>query len=477
MKTAIAIGMTAFVVTLTACDQSQDPTPTSNNPSLEAGSLAGFRTSQPPQALALAAQADLIPLVTAGDTLPGGAIWAPIPDGLGAYQLGSDLVLYANHELSSTGVTDNNGVVQFPFARVSRLVLDPRAKTVKDASFVVDQTGQYQRLCSATWVDAKEGFPSGYFLTGEESTGGVHDGIQLAIGKDGTVHELPWLGRYAHENQIAIPGFAGKVVTMGMDDTRGASELYLYVADNEADVLAGRGKLYVFKTGAAADVSQLTEGGEYPGSFVEVTNAANLSSSELQTQVSGLGAFPFVRLEDGDYQKGIGRDGKPAAYFVDTGNDATFCAGGVVCDVYGSIYRIEFDRNDPTSATLILLERSQGWQSEWASPDNIAASTTSLMVQEDPAVPTFARAPRIYQFGISRNGRLTSRGQAVVELPNSNCVDAQGTCWESSGIINASAWMGPGSWLFDVQAHSLAAPYLNLPKENGQLLFLRIRGS
>jgi hypothetical protein len=469
VRTSLVLLVTA---TLAACDREQEPTAIPL-PALEAVAPAGFRTTQPAQAVSLAPTADLLPLVTVGDTLPGGAIWAPIPDGLGAYLSGTELVLYANHELSSTGVTDLLGQVQFPFARVSRLVLDPKTRTVTDATYVLDQSGQYQRLCSATFVDGKVGFPSGFFLTGEESVGGVHDGIQLAIGTDGAVHELPWLGRYAHENQIAVPGFPGKVVTIGLDDTRGASELYLFVANTEADFLAGNGKLYVFTTSAAANVAELTEGGDYAGQFVEVANPSSLSSTALQSAVTGLGAFPFVRLEDGDYRK---TGDSPSIYFVDTGNDQTFC-NGVICDAYGSIYRMVFDPNDPTKARLSLLQRSTGWSTEWSSPDNIAVSRNSLMVQEDPAHPTFARSPRIYQFGFDGKGRLTSRGTAVVELTNSNCVDAQGTCWESSGIIDASAWMGAGAWLFDIQAHSLGVASLNLPKENGQLLFLRVRGS
>lgn len=476
MKSSVAslLLVAAFAAAAAGCHQDED-IPEVTTPDPELASL-GFRTSQPIQAHTLVPQSDLLALLTVGDTAPNGGIFAPIPDGLGGYSDGTSLILFANHELTSSGVLDNNGVAQFTFARVSRTVLDPRARTVSDLTYVVTGAEQYQRLCSATYVGAREGFPSGYYFTGEESGGGVHDGIQLAIGQDGVVHELPWMGRYAHENQIAVP-FPGKVVTVGMDDTRGASELYLYVGDTEADVINGTGRLYVFTTPNAVDVSQLKEGGKYPGTFVEVANAAAMSSAQLGTAVKSLGAFPFVRLEDADYQKGLGVDGNPAIYFVDTGNDVTFCTGGVVCDQYGSIYRMVFDRNDPTKATLILLERSQGWQTEWASPDNISAGRNSLMVQEDPAVPTFARAPRIYQFGFGANGRLSSRGRAVVELDNPNCVDAQGTCWESSGILDASAWMGPGSWLFDIQAHSLAAPAANLTRENGQLLLLRIKGS
>jgi hypothetical protein len=435
-------------------------------------STASFRTAEPPQARLLT-RGDLLPLVTVGDLLPGGQRWAPIPDGIGAFAEDGNLVLYVNHELSAAGVPDLSGGRQFPFARVSRLVLDRATLQVTDASYVITGSEQYERLCSATWVDAEEGFPTGLFFTGEESTGGVHDGIQLAISRTGQVYELPWLGRYAHENQVAVP-YPGKVVTVGLDDTRGASELYLYVGSQESDVLHGTGTLYVLTVPGVANVTALAPGRPVEGRFVEVPNAAALSSGALQATVNALGAFPFVRLEDGDYDKRRGRR-QPTLYFVDTGSGRTLCQG-VPCDPYGSIYRLELDPRNPTRVRLTLLARSAGWQSGWASPDNVATSPTSLMVQEDPAVPDFARAPRIYHFRIRGNGTL-GPGEPVVEATNPDCVDAQGTCWETSGIIDASRWFGPGAWFFDVQAHSKPAPLANLQAEDGQLFFLRIPGS
>ena len=372
-------------------------------------------TTQPSQATLVSRNGELVPILTVGDSVPstnGGTTWAPIPDGLGGYQQGSDLVLYANHELSSSGGKDVNGVTQFAYARVSRLVLDPRTLTVKDASYVITGSEQYQRLCSATFADAGEGFPSGYFFTGEESTGGTHDGMQLAIGKDGVVHELPWIGRIAHENLTAAP-------------YSGALKVNEPIAS----------------------------------SWIEVPNSAALSSAALQTTVTDLGAFPFVRLEDSDYDHRVGT--KPALYFVDTGSESTLC-NGAPCDAYGSIYRLEFDPTNPAgTARLILLARSAGAATGWSSPDNIAHNGSSLMVQEDPANSTFAgqRSPQIYKFAPGPTGRL-GKADVVVSLTNPTCNDVAGTCWESSGIIDASKWFGPGSWLFDVQAHTLPVPLM-----------------
>jgi hypothetical protein len=128
---------------------------------------------------------------------------------------------------------------------------------------------------------------------------------------------------------------------------------------------------------------------------------------------------------------------------------------------------------------------------DWASPDNISLSENSLMLQEDPAYDGFNRPERIWNFKFEENGRLT-KPKAVVELNTTQlsgtpCEDrgALGsTCWESSGIIDASQWLGAGTWLFDVQAHTLPFTYndgtstpVTVSSEGGQLLFLRLPGS
>jgi hypothetical protein len=419
--------------------------------------------------------AEVQPILSAGDTLPGGFVWAPVPDGLGGYLDGGELVLFSNHELGPGGVAGTDGTARFVGARVSRLVLDPGSATVLRGAYVVDGSEGYRNLCSATYTGAREGLPSGWFLTGEEVTGGPQDGVQLAVSRTGQVVEMPWIGRFAHENLVAIPGFPGRVVLAGLDDRRGRSELYLYVAASEADVLAGRGKLYVFTSAGAANAGELGVMQGVDGRFVEIPDAASLSSAQLQAAADALGAFPFVRLEDGDYDHATGTNDPPALYFVDTGAPDVPSAGPP-WDPYGSIYRMQFLASDPTQARMTLMARSSGPASGWASPDNVAASARSLMVQEDPAHPAWARAPRIWRFTRAADARLLDP-RAVAELLNPECSVAAGTCWESSGIVDASAWMGEGTWLFDVQAHTRAEPRLGIAREAGQLLRLRVPGS
>ncbi len=218
-------------------------------------------------------------------------------------------------------------------------------------------------------------------------------------------------------------------------------------------------------------------------------SAANLSAADLQTAVDQLGAFKFVRLEDIDYAKHAGTlGGKPSVYFVDTGNNFALC-GGQACDPYGSIYRLDLDAADPThGARLVLLARSRGVAAgDWASPDNIAVGRQSLMLQEDPAYAEFNRPERIWNFQIHGDGTLGAP-VAVAELETEKftgvvCADAAHACWGSSGIIDASSWLGEGTWVFAVQAHTLPFSYqdgdtrVEVSAEGGQLLYLKLPGS
>ena len=119
------------------------------------------------------------------------------------------------------------------------------------------------------------------------------------------------------------------------------------------------------------------------GRFVELTGAAELAPADLQAKADRHQAFKFVRLEDIDYDRrasvGTGdRSGDRLVYFVDTGNINAQC-GGTPCDLYGSIYSLRLNPADPTrNARLVLLERSEGADKGWASPDNIAPAVEAV---------------------------------------------------------------------------------------------------
>lgn len=426
-----------------------------------AGAAAGFRTPGLPQARALDTRASLSPLLSVGDLLPGSdRPWAPVPDGLGLYEQDGRVVLLVNHELSCDGVDG-----RFKCARVSRLRLDPGSGHILAGDYPVDGSEGAQGLCSAFWADADSGWPSdGVLFTGEESA----PYRQFVLDRAGRMTELPWLGRFAHENTVSIPGFNDATMLVASDDTKGRSELYLYRADSPADVLAGRGALYVLGSDAAR-IEALSPGDSMPAKWLPVPAEVSADAGSLQAWVDRQPeVLRFVRLEDVAPARS---GGDPAVYFVDSGGSAG--------DRYGSVYRVRFDDTGQVGqVVLTLLARASGEPEQWASPDNIAVNERSLMLQEDPAFrPWLGRAARIYRFPLRADGGL-GVPVPVVELNDPVCVINM-PCWESSGIIDASAQFGPGTWLFTVQAHSqpVVTEQLRLPRENGQLLLLHLPDS
>lgn len=520
LRRSSTLALASSLTVLAACSPDQATAPV--NASVQARGIrdaAGFRTAQPAQAEALLPQVSITPIITAGDLMPGSNLpWAPIPDGLGAYAENGRLFLFANHELSAGGVASSNGGPTFAFSRVSKLEIEPRSLSIMNGIYVEDGSSKLVRLCSATWVENGPNIPNGMFLTGEESSPTASGSIVSAFDKNGNRTPLPHLGAFSHENQIVVPGFGSRIVSMGFDDTAGASELYMYIAANQAAFLEGTGKLYVFRTSAKSlagtplHSGNMTEGQVVTGSFVEISDPADLGSApsarfaNLQRKVDALGAMPFVRIEDGDVAKGGDDedegddDAAPAIYFVDTGNSGVTgrtqvgarCTGP--CDEAGSLYRLEFNRENPTQgAKLILVKRSAGAASGWASPDNIAVGRKSLMLQEDPAYAGFdgSRAPAIWNLKFREGGRGVQATRKVVQAtqetlipgPAGKCVDASGLCWETSGIISTERMLGAGTWLFVVQAHTLPFSVTkdgvtrNYGNESGQLLFMKFPGS
>ncbi|MFQ5530491.1 MAG: hypothetical protein ACE5FP_09095 [Gemmatimonadota bacterium] len=425
-------------------------------------------------------------LATVGDRMPGsGEPFAPLVDGIGIWSDTAGLHLMINHELS--GVDRIDGGEDFPFSMVSRVEIDPRSRRVVDHSYVLDGSEGYLVLCSAAWVDTEDGFPGGYFFTGEELEDG---GRQLAIDAQGIITEMPWVGHYAHENQISVPGFPNHAVLLNFDDSsadrvregRSTSELYMFAGTDSRAVMRGEGQLYVFapQAGQPSGPSDLTAGQSVAGAWKPIPRdvALNTDASALQAYVDSIGVFEFVRLEDGWYDKRPGH--AAAALFFDTGrNDRVLNTDGTgPGDPWGSLYYLAFDPQNPAgNTTLTLLSRSSGPESGWASPDNGDMNTAgTIMLQEDPANFPFERPPAMFRMNlIGTTGVSAATRVAAVFDPDCaagrDCVEIV-KYWETSGIVDASEWFGADHWIFDVQAHTKPVAALGLSAENGQLLLL-----
>jgi hypothetical protein len=400
-------------------------------------------------------------LLTA-DEMVGDYQMAGVPDGLGAVRQGDEVVLFMNHELSAE---DDGNLTD---SRVSRLVLDPETGAVRSGSYVLTGDEGYWSLCSASLAGPEAGFDAPVFLTGEESTDGPHGGMAMAIDAlAGTITELPWLGKFAHENQVVVPGFKRKTVVLATEDNSEGSQLYLYVADSPDDFLAGNGQLYVFKAQDGTGTADIAKGDELIGSFIPIDQADNVDAQTLETKVRSDRAFTFIRLEDLTYD----RTSPNTIYFTDTGDDEApnLAADGMPLSLNGRLYQMTLDLADPTKVTglTVLLDGDHG--DDIHNPDNIDADASTIMLQED----TGAGVARILAYTIA-DGALTP----VATLDQSDgdeLVDAtdEPGAWESSGIINVSDIFGEGAWLVDVQAHSRMEPQFGGQDQSGQLLLIR----
>jgi hypothetical protein len=108
------------------------------------------------------------------------------------------------------------------------------------------------------------------------------------------------------------------------------------------------------------------------------------------------------------------------------------------------------------------------------NPDNLDTSLNSLMIDEDRIDANRLNATSPYN--VTQNAQILRVGLAnpgkILPVAYVNQVEDEAAAhgdWESSGILDASKYFGDGSWLVDVQAHTI--------DEGGQLLLLKIPGS
>jgi hypothetical protein len=469
---------------------------------LVSGALAshggpGFKTAKPSYLQPVAPGVVVDPILSVGDTVPGtGSETQPpyqmtgIPDGLGAYKKSKswwsrfsgggskrEFVVVMNHE---TGVPFPNmppGVN----TRISRLVIDQNRR-VHDAEYLFTGFENYSRFCSST-LRIVGGKP--WYFTGEEAVDGGHFGSSVALDPEtGAFKDTRHFGMFQHENVVPLR-LKKWVFLTSEDDFRivnnvpTPSYLYAWIGRSFEESIRGReGRLYVWK----ADNTNLTGNPGFqptkmfptknvaiPGRFVPLSQVPdNANDASLKAASTRENAFAFERLEDIAVHGGTQSPSKEhLTYIADTGKPSTR---------RGRIYKFEFDRNDPTRATLTMILNGDGGDDIF-NPDNMDASDRVLMIQEDRESPHRGDPSRVlaYDFGSKR----------IRTIANVRTPDLLGPFqWESSGIIDASHVLGKDWWLLDVQAHLKTerqpGPSL-VPDsgvgEDGQLLAMKVPGS
>ncbi len=465
---------------------------------------SGFITAEAPQITidpALPSGAYVKPLISSGDEL-GEFTFEGIPDGVGIRPGAArqTVDVYVAHEQSTVPF---RGARDFEDASVSELTLETRAGarqgSVLDASVALPASEGFLRFCSANMAGPGQGLDSHVFFTGEE-TNDVVDGVQRGFAvvldtETGEYTAVPGLGRLNHENTVVIPGGWEGLSMLTTDDTFSApsSQLYMYRADDQDALFADEGSLYAFRvTGVdgtplgdpsnpfngANDYLDVGVGQSLQGEFIPVPRDIALGDqTALENWSNANNVFQAIRLEDLTYDKNDPR----TVYIADTGSDRIVpdpstgrmkrgSSGTIGLADNGRVFKMVLNADDPTIVdSLSIFADGDAVGTDvyvpFTSPDNLDTSTKSLMVQED----TFGA--QVYQYRFADG---SWRVVATVADPRS----------ESSGIVDASAWFGGGTWLLTVQAHgsnvaedTTSSPPILIKREAGQLVLMKIPGS
>lgn len=483
---------------------------------------AGFLTSEPAMLTAVAPGSSVKPILTVGDTLANGYRFEAIPDGIAIDPRGTDRFdVFVNHETSTVPF---RGSADFDNAQVSRLVLQKKTGKVLDGRFAIPSSANFLRFCSNFLAGAAQGFTRPLLFTNEEANSIVNrtgvawppgpDAVQvgLVVAYDPDADEfrgILGMGRHNHENSVAIPGF-NKAVILSGDDTFSApgSQLYMYIAKDADAVWNDQGQLWAFKADGANDYGDIVPGSSVSGMFIHVPkHIANGDQNALETWSNDRGVFQFIRVEDIAYDRNdpyvvyIADTGEPRAIpDPDTGRLKRGPRGTEGPFPNGRVFKLVLSPSDPrvVQSLSILIDGdalgkdSAGVLSLIHNPDNLETTRYSLMIQEDPgsqnrytAGDPNGTAARIWRYDLA-TGDLT----VVARVDQSADPGASLGSWESSGIVDASAAFGPGAFLVDVQAHTISVENatvpdptgdpgdtINLKREGGQLLLLRIPGA
>jgi hypothetical protein len=490
---------------------------------LTAGALAGandsgFKTSQPAMLTGVAQGSTVTPIISVGDTLPGGYRFEAIPDGIALKARGQGrLDVYVNHETSrvpfpysaANAPTPELNQNDFDNSQLSRLVLNQHSAGVLNGKLVITSDENFQRFCSNYLATSAEGFDRELLFTNEEGSDFVYrtgeawpaaagapgtEQIGLVVAYDvktGKRRPIYGMGRHNHENSVPIPGFDQLVVLSG-DDTFSSSspgsQLYAYLAPNTDAIWNDTGELYGFKLDDATKLNYFNvpvgSNAEYPGTFVPISkDVAQSGQSALETASDAAGVFQFFRIEDIAYDKRPGMSN--IVYLADSGRGTAVEGPTGFASTNGRIWRLEFtDPTDPTKATLSLLvegdDNPLATLDEIHQPDNLETTAAgSLMVTEDPSsgqqfpvdsTDPRATAARLWWVNLDAQAPDTpdddrsvaarvdqSADEGSTDVDGEVGVNAPGKLgsWESSGVVDASAVFGPGAFLVTVQAHSL----------------------
>jgi hypothetical protein len=519
----------------------------------------GFKTAKPSMLTPVAPGSTVTPLITVGDTLAGGYRFESIPDGISFQTNGKkdddrwddhkkgdsgkhdnkrddDTVdFFVNHETSfvpfpytPSAPTEANSQNDFDNSQLSHLVLNGETAGILSGELAITSSQNYQRFCSNFLATKANGFDRPLLFTNEEgidwvkrvgkafpATIGAADARQIGVvvaydPKKDESRPIWGMGRFNHENNVAVPGYGHPVVLSGDDafvNVPAQSQVYSYMAKNSKSVWKDRGDLWAFvsDTPGFNDYDDLAPGSTQviQGHFVKVpkniATGRNPDGTEMMAADAGYpappntgwqtsngvgidgpqwvlehwsdlnDAFQFTRIEDMAYDKRPGMQN--VVYLADSGR-GTAGAPQQGRSTNGRIWKMVLDPRDPTKVTSlsILIDgdttpvKSPGAIHQ---PDNLESTQSGLLITEDPgssqqfnpgeADATSARLMH-YRFATGAITVAARVDQSADEGPtdvDSTTAPGKLGAWESTGVVDVSSVFGRDTFLINIQAHTL----------------------
>ncbi len=415
-------------------------------------------------------------LISSSNTIPGSPnfVFGGAPDGQGFLKNpdGSGYIMVTNHENTWA---------------VSRVYLDKKLNPVK-GEYIVNTDGGLFRLCSGTLATPEEhGFAKPTFLTtGESNVNAMTHAIDPIAPADAanSSRVKPALGKFSGENSVPLPkdAYAGKTVIILGEDA-GNGQVYLYVSNTVGDL--DNGKLYSLRRTNLDQIEKnMTKGNIYDVEFVEVPNAKNLTGAEIKNLNPTLKSIQFARVEDLDYRKGGGANGREV-YFVATGvsgqQDKTY---------WGRMYRLKMDAANPLTGKLEVVEDGDlNPGIDIINPDNVCVTNNYVYIQEDgdSFFPGASHNSLIWQYDIATGTKkvmLDLKNKSLGGTTFNSTNDQRFATWEHGAMVDISETIGePNTFLINIHAHTWVEGnrFLNPSKANsvqayrsgGQTLILK----
>jgi hypothetical protein len=453
----------------------------------------------------------LVPLLTVGDT-PSASSYAMVgkPDGLGAIAgrftgtgelVDSDayMTVFMDHELpGNRGAVRSHGaqgafVSQWTIELDSLLTTEGRDLVTRVFRFGggawSDVTGTvlFDRLCSAE-LPARGAFfnsqtGAGYdgqlFVNGEEIVEGRAYAYVVGGSQHGEAYEVPYLGKYSHENLIVHPVSGDTTLAISTDDDN-PGQVYVYVgtkrtAGNPVE-RAGlhEGKLYGIRVtnggiNYAGGAVVRENKGAINGSFelVDVTDAALGTGANLQSVSVARGVTDFARPEDGAW---------------DTRDSRTFYLAITGASIDGTtqsarLYRLVFDSiSAPTGGTIELaVDAGNLTATDGATGkgfDNVAVDATGrVFVMEDGGADDHVSKVWMFDPATSQTTQLLEADRSRVLPGGANFLT---NVEEHSGVIEVTEQLRGAAWFDAARRYYLGTLQMHYPLsetlfEGGQL--------